>query len=374
MNMTEGILDSIKSRFPEVRIEKRRHPSFQTQVFWPFAFVVLSLFIGAILILSAGVNPIEGYYHLFMGALGTKLALTDTFWRFTPLLLTGTAVAIAFKAKFWNIGAEGQMLAGAIPATWLAMSFVNVSPFLLIPLVITVGFLGGAFWAFIPAILRTKWGVDEVVTTLLGNWIVIYFAGALVEGPWRNPVSNWPESAAIVPQARFPRLFSGYRLHFGVFVAIFFAIIFYIIIKRTKWGYELQAVGSSPEAASFAGINVTRTIIVVALLSGGIAGIAGVNELCGTFFHLKGVGTGGIGVLTQGLGYAGIYIAMLGGLSPRGVPISAFFIATIIKGSDALYRQTGVPSAFSDAMEGIILVCLLIGLFFTRYRLRRVER
>lgn len=371
--MSDGVWKKIRESFPEIRIEKRKEPSFRTKIIWPVIFVLLALAIGALLILSAGVSPIEGYYQLFKGALGTKLALTDTLWRFTPLLLTGTAVAIAFKAKFWNIGAEGQMLAGAIPATWIAVSFINVSPFLLIPLVISVGFLGGAFWASIPAILKTKLGVDEVVTTLLGNWVMIYLAGALVEGPWRNPVSNWAESSAIVPQARFPRLFSNYRLHFGIFVAIFFAILFFIIIKKTKWGYELQAVGSSPEAASFAGISVPRTIIVVAILSGGIAGIAGVNELCGTFFHLKGVGTGGLGVLTQGLGYAGIYIAMLGGLSPEGVPISAFFIATIMKGSDALYRSTGVPSAFSDAMEGIILVSLLVGLFFVRYRIKKVE-
>lgn len=368
------LFGKIKRKLPEIRVEKRKRPSFKTKVFWPLLFVILALFVGTVLIISAGVSPLEGYYHLFMGALGTKLAITDTLWKFTPLLMTGTAVAIAFKAKFWNIGAEGQMLAGAIPATWFAVSFVNVSPFILVPLVITVGFLGGAFWAAIMAALKVKWGVDEVVTTLLGNWIMIYLAGGLVEGPWKNPISHWPESPAIAPQAVFPRLFGVYRVHFGIFIAIFFAVLFYFIIEKTKWGYELQAVGSSPEAARFAGISITRTIIVVAILSGGIAGIAGVNELCGTFFHLKGVASGGLGVLSGGLGYAGIYIAMLGGLSPRGVPISAFFIATVIKGSDALYRATGVPSAFSDAMEGIILIFLLIGLFFTRYKVRRAKK
>ncbi len=370
----KNLIIKLRAKLPKLRIEKRPYPSIRTRILWPVLSVVMALGFGAILIAVAGVNPLTGYYHLFYGALGDVRAITETLWRFTPLLLTGTAVALAFKCKFWNIGAEGQMLAGATVATFFGVSFIGMSSWLLIPLVIMSGFLAGALWAAIPAILKAKFKVDEVVTTLLGNWVILYFVAYLVEGPWRDPTSLWPESPAIADAARFPVLMSGYRLHLGFLVAIFFAIMFFIIIRKTLWGSQLQAVGANPQAAGFMGIRVTRVLITAAILSGGIAGIAGVNELCGTHFHMKGLGFfGGTGELSWGYGYAGIFIAMLGGLSPVGVPIAAFFMATMIQGSRAMYRATGVPSPFYNAMQGIILVCLLLGIFLTYYRIRRAK-
>lgn len=374
MRVSLKFLGKLKVRFPKLRIEKRPYPPLKTRIFWPVLFVLVALGIGAVLIAAAGVNPLSGYYHLFYGALGSIHAITETLWRSTPLLLTGTAVALTFQCKFWNIGAEGQMLAGATVATFLATRFVAMPRVLLIPLVVVAGFLAGALWAAIPAILKTKFVADEVVTTLLGNWVILYFVGYLVEGPWRDPASLWPESPAIADAARFPKLVPGYRLHLGFVIAIFFAILFFFIIRKTAWGFQIKAVGGNPRAARFMGIKVARVVLTVAILSGGIAGIAGVNELCGTHYHMKGLGFfGGTGELSWGYGYAGVFIAMLGLLSPIGVPIAAFFMATMIQGSRAMYRVTGVPSPFYYAMQGIILVSILVGVFFSYYQLKRVK-
>ena len=371
----KNFFGKLKEKFPELRVEKKPYPSLKTRILWPVLSILMALGIGAILIAAAGVDPLTGYFHLFYGALGDAHAISETLWRFTPLLLTGTAVALAFRCKFWNIGAEGQMLIGATVATFFATSFTGASSWFLIPLLVMAGFLAGALWAAIPAVLKAKFGVDEVVTTLLGNWVILYFVAFLVEGPWRDPVSLWPESPAIADAARFPRLIPGYRVHIGFVIAIFFAVLFFIIMRKTLWGSQIKAVGANPRAAGFMGINVTRVLITVAILSGGIAGIAGVNELCGTHFHMKGLGFfGGTGELSWGYGYAGIFIAMLGGLSPIGVPVAAFFMATMIQGSRAMYRVTGVPSPFYYAMQGIILVCLLLGIFLTYYRIRKVKR
>lgn len=360
-------------KFP-LRIEKKPYPPLRMRIIWSILSVLMALGFGAILIASAGVSPLVGYFHMFYGALGDTHAITETLWRFTPLLLTGTAVAIAFICKFWNIGAEGQMLAGALVSSFFAISLRGIPSGLMIPLVLVSGFLAGALWAVIPAILKTKFGVDDVVTTLLGNWIILYLVAYLVEGPWRDPTSLWPESPAIAASARFPILISGYRPHLGLVIAIFCAFLFFVISRKSVWGYRLKAAGANPKAAHFTGMNVGRVLITAAILSGGIAGLAGVNELCGTHFHLKGVSQmGGSGELSWGYGYAGIFIAMLGGLSPIGTPLAAFFIAIIIQGSRTMYRETGVPSPFKDAMLGIIMICLLVGLFFTYYRVRRVK-
>lgn len=370
-NLSRGL----KAKLPKLKVEKRPYPSLRTKILWPVLSILIALGIGAILIAAAGVNPLTGYYHLFHGALGDAHAISETLWRFTPLLLTGTAVALAFRCKFWNIGVEGQMLTGATVATFFGVSFIGTSSWLLIPLVIISGFLAGALWAVIPAILKAKFKVDEVVTTLLGNWIILYFVAYLVEGPWRNPTSLWPESPAIAGSAVFPRLVPLYRVHIGFIIAIFFAILFFIILRKTVWGFQIKATGANPRAASFMGIKVTRVLITVAILSGGIAGIAGVSELCGTHFHMKGLGFfGGTGELSWGYGYAGIFIAMLGGLNAIGVPVAAFFMAVMIQGSRAMYRATGVPSPFYYAMQGTILVCLLLGIFLTYYRIRKVKR
>jgi ABC-type uncharacterized transport system permease subunit len=310
-----------------------------------------------------GVNPLYGYGQLLYGALGNKLALTETFVVFAPLLLCGIAVALAFTCKFWNIGADGQLYAGGIIGSLFAVYATSVPSFVAIPVMLIFGFLGGAAWAAWPAILKVKLKVDDVVTTLLGNWVITYIVAAILFGPWKNPVTGWPESPVISDTSKYPILLPGSRFHLGIVISLLVAVAFYIIIRRTKWGFELLGVGGNQAASYAAGINVSRQILLAALVSGGIAGLAGIGQVAGIEFHMKTD-------LSPGFGYTGVVIAMVGALSPIGVVLASFLMAVVVQGTQAMHRETGVPWALAESIQGIILLCLLVGVFFTKYRLR----
>ena len=356
----------MKNILGKYKIARRMQPlsTFEI-VLYMIGAVAASMVIASVLIVPLSVNPIEAYFLIFKGAWGTKLALSETLVRFTPLLFTGVAVALAFLGGFWNIGAEGQLYTGALFATYLGISFYGVPSILLIPLMLFAGFLGGSFTAFIPAILKSKWQVDEVVTTLLLNWIVYYIIEAIIYGPWRNPVSAWPETQAISKTAELPIILKGTRLHLGLLIALSIAFIYYLIYKKGYWGYEIRLMGINIRSAYTQGLNTTRNLILTAVISGGIAGIAGSVELMGIHFHLREG-------LSQGYGYTGIIIAMLGLLHPIGVILSAFFMSTIETGTLAMHRTTGLPYPIALVIEGLLLIFVLIAIFFKDYKIERV--
>lgn len=345
----------------------RRHESvsLQKRVGYMIAAVVGSMLISSTLIIPLGINPLIAYYEMFKGAWGSKLALSETLVRFTPLLFTGVAVALAFLGRFWNIGAEGQLYLGATVATFFGISFYGIPSYIIIPIMIIAGFIGGSIAALLPAILRSKYGIDEVVTTLLLNWIIYFMMQALIYGPWRNPVSAWPESPAITKEAELIRIIPGTRVHAGLFIALTIAIIYYIIYKKGYWGFELKLLGMNPKAAYVQGIDVVRNIMIIALISGGIAGIAGAVEVMGIHFHLREA-------LSHGYGYTGIVIAMLGLLHPIGVILAAFFMATVETGSQAMHRATGIPYPLAFVIEGVTLIFVLIAVFFMEYKVEKI--
>lgn len=345
-------------------MEKRLLPSQRLNVAAPVISTLVALLISAIPIYEGGVSPLYGYAQLLHGALGDKLALTETFVMFAPLLLCGLSVALAFTCKFWNIGAEGQLYCGALFASFFAVYATSIPPIIAIPVMLFVGFLGGAGWAMIPAVLKVKLKVDEVVTTLLGNWIMTYAVAAILFGPWKDPVTGWPESPVISSTTKFPILIAGSRFHLGIILALIAAGAFYVIIKKTKWGFELLGIGGNQTASFAAGINVPRQIILAALVSGGLAGLAGVGQVAGIVFHMTYD-------ISPGFGYTGVVIAMVGGLSPIGVVLASFLMAVVVQGTQAMHRATGVPWALAETIQGIILLCLLVGVFFTKYRLKR---
>jgi len=347
-----------------VTVEKRLLPSQRLNIAAPVVSTLVALLISAIPIYGGGVNPLIGYVELLHGALGDKLALTETFVMFAPLLLCGLSVALAFTCKFWNIGAEGQLYCGALFASFFAVYATSVPSFIAIPVMLVVGFLGGAGWAIIPAILKVKLKVDDVVTTLLGNWVMTYAVAAILFGPWKDPVTGWPESPVISSTTKLPILIPGSRFHLGIVLALLVAVAFYVIIRKTKWGFELLGIGGNQTASYAAGINVSRDFIFAAIVSGGIAGLAGVGQLAGILFHMTTD-------ISPGFGYTGVVIAMVGGLSPIGVVLASFLMAVVVQGTQAMHRATGVPWALAETIQGIILLCLLVGVFFTKYRLRR---
>jgi len=346
-----------------LRIVKREPLPGWARIAIPIAAVVATLVLSAIPILLAGGELWKSYFYLFYGALGTRFNLLETFVKASPLLLTGLAVAFAFRAKFWNIGAEGQLLAGALAATVLGISLRSVPPFLVLPTVIVAGFLAGGLWAFIPAILKTKLKVDDVVSTLLLNYVMIHIMGALLFGPLQQPGSSWPRSSEIIAAAKYPILMPRSRFHMGIIVALLAVLVIWFINNRTTFGYQNKAVGINLRAARFGGIRTNAVILWTALISGGLAGLAGVGELCALQYRL-------IMDISPGYGYSGIVIAMLGNLHPVGVLFSSLFFSIIIVGAQTMSRMTGVPVYIAEVIQGMALMIMLVFLLFTEYRVK----
>jgi simple sugar transport system permease protein len=349
------------------RVVKRKPLPGWAKIVIPITAIFVTLVLSAIPILIAGGHLWKSYYYLFYGALGTRFNLLETFVKASPLLMTGLAVAFAFRAKFWNIGAEGQLLAGALTATALGISLGGIPKPLVLPIVIVAGFLAGGLWASIPALLKTKLKVDDVVSTLLLNYVMIHIMGALLFGPLQQPGSSWPRSSAIIEAAQYPMLMARSRFHLGIPLAFLAVLVIWFINRKTTFGYQSRAVGVNVRAANFGGINTTRVILWTALISGGLAGLAGVGELCAIQRRL-------IMDISPGYGYSGIVIAMLGNLHPVGVLFSSLFFSVIIVGAQTMSRMTGVPTYIAEVIQGMALMVMLIFLLFTEYKIKWVRK
>lgn len=329
----------------------------------PLLAIVLTFAITSTLVLLVNANPLQAYYYFLAEPLSSRVSIIEVLVKATPLLLTGAAVTFAFVGGFWNIGAEGQLLAGAAAATAIGLQMDGVPPLIALPLMIIGGFAAGSAWVLIPALMRVKLAIDEVVTTLLLNSVALLGVSALLNGPWRDPISQWPQSPEIAAAAMFPKLIPRSRLHLGFILAIVIIVIMWFVLSRTAFGLRMRAVGMSPHAARFAGIKVERTLLISALVSGGIAGLAGVSEVAGIHFHL-------IDAISGGNGYTGIIVATLGGLNPWGVGLAALFIGVIDTGSQSVSRALGVPVYLGDVILATLLLVTLAMLLLQRYRVR----
>tara|TARA_B100001769_G_scaffold138798_1_gene108584 strand:- start:185 stop:1255 length:1071 start_codon:yes stop_codon:yes gene_type:complete len=350
------------------RLEEREQRSLRSQFLTPFIAVFIALLISSFFILLAGVNPLDSYKELFIGSFGSKNAVAETLSRATPIILTGLAASIAFRARFWNIGAEGQLYAGALAVTFFGTGIIELPAIIMIPFLFMVGAIAGGLLLLPLVILKIYYKVDEVVTTLLTNFIVILLVSYLLEGPWKDPMSlGWPQGASVIDQGILPQILSKTRLHLGFIFSIIFAILIWIVLSKHLIGYKIKAVGFNSSAASHSGIPVLKTIFIVALLSGGMAGMAGVTETAG----LKGYLTLD---LSPGFGYAGIAVAMLAGLHPIGVIASGIFLASIYVGADAMSRSMNVPTYLADVIVAITILCVLMSLVINQYKLRFLEQ
>jgi len=347
-----------------MRLEPRTAPSPLLLYGAPVLAAVISLVLAAIPLLAAGVNVFQAYGVMISGALGSQFALTEVVARATPLILTGLAAAIAFRAKLFNIGAEGQLYIGALAAVAIGSGrFDGPAPLMILGICIA-GAVAGALMMLGPTVLKVKLGADEVVTTLLLNFIVALFVQMMIEGPMKDPMSmGWPQSEPILDSATLPKLIDKTRVHAGLIIAILAAIGTEILMRRTVPGFRIRAVGASPAAARFAGMSVTKTMLLVGALSGAFAGLAGVGEVAG----LKGYLTND---LSPGYGYAGIVVAMLAGLSPIGVIAAAFFVAAVFVGADSMSRAMTVSSYIANLIVALGLLSVLLSGVLTRYRIR----
>lgn len=346
-----------------MRLETIPNPSAARRLGLPALALAATLGVAMALALIAGANPLAVLGQIATGALGSKLAVLETLNRATPLIFTGLAVAVAFRAKLWNIGAEAQLYAGAILAVVLGTGALG-SP-LVLPVSALAAMLAGAALLLGPVLLKTRLGVDEVVTTLLLNFIMLLLVSYLLEGPMKDPMGmGWPKSTPLVPEARLPRMVEGLRLHWGFALAIIVAVVVWVIQTRTTLGFEIRAVGQNPEAARFAGMPVNAVLVKTALLSGGLAALAGWSEVAGLKGHLSSD-------LSPGFGYTGIIVAMLALLHPLGVVLTAIFVAGIFVGSDAMSRAAAVPTYIADMLMAVALLFMVLAILLTRVRVVR---
>ena len=347
-----------------IYFEPRTAPTALRRSLVAIASVVFAVALAAIPIAAAGASVLNAYGLMISGAFGSLFAFSETLTRATPLILTGLAAAVAFRARLWNIGGEGQLYMGALAAVTLGSGAIDAPPVVMVPLLLAAGAIAGAALLLGPTLLKLRFGADEVVTTLLLNFVVLLFVQMMLEGPLKDPMGlGWPQSEPIVDQAILPPLIARMRLHSGLIVGLVMAVAMHVFIRHTIWGFEIRAVGENASAARYAGISVGKTFVLVACLSGGLAGLAGVGEVAG----LKGYLTAD---LSPGYGYTGIVVAMLAGLSPLGVVLAAFFIAAIFVGADSMSRALGVSSYLADLIVATSLLCVLIGGFGARYRIR----
>lgn len=334
----------------------------------PVGAVLFTLMISTLLVLWAGAPVGQTYGLLLKGGFGSVFALSETLTRAIPLMLTGLAVAVAFKARLFNIGAEGQLYMGALAAVAVGGlhggTGFDLPPALLFVLMMVASALAGALLLLGPALMKTRLGVDEVVTTLLLNFIVLLLVSLMLDGPMKDPTAmGWPQSVALMGQLELSRLVAQTRVHTGLLWACTLALGLWVLMKYTVLGFDIRAVGANARAAAFAGVSVTRTMLLVALLSGGLAGLAGAIEVAGRTSYLTLD-------MSPGYGYSGIVIAMLAGLHPLGVLLASVFVAGILVGADSMSRAVGVPTFIADVIVATSLISVLVATLLTQYRVR----
>lgn len=345
-------------------IEPRQSVSWLRAGLAPVWAILAAMAVCAVLILWTGTNVFAAYALLLKGAFGSAFAINETLTRSIPLIFTGLAAAVAFRAKFYNIGGEGQLYAGALAATYFGTGLITLPPLLMIPFLMIAGAVAGGLLLLVPVLLKTRMKVDEVVTTLLLNFVVLLLVSYLIEGPWKDPMSlGWPQAASIIDEGVLPALMAKGRLHLGFIIALAMAVLVWAMMRFTVPGYEIRAVGFNMGAAEFSGINVRRTVVMTAMISGGLAGMAGVSETTG----LKGYLTLD---LSPGFGYTGIAVAMLAQLNALAVIPAAIFLSAVYVGADAMSRAVNIPTYIADVLVGASVLAVLCSVLFSQYRVR----
>ena len=351
-----------------MRLEKRPQNSAVALALAPIGAIAFTLLVSTLLVLWAGAPVGQAYALLLKGGFGSLFAVSETLTRAIPLTLTGLAATVAFKARLFNIGGEGQLYVGALAAVAVGglhggTGFALPAPLLFV-LMMAAAALAGALLLLGPALMKARLGVDEVVTTLLLNFIVLLFVSLMLDGPMKDPgAMGWPQSVALKDELTLAKLIAQTRVHTGLLWAWTLAVIVWALMKYTVLGFNIRAVGAIARAASFAGVPVTRTVVLVAMLSGALAGLAGAIEVAGRTGYLTLD-------MSPGYGYTGIAIAMLAALHPLGVVFASVFVAGVLVGADSMSRAVGVPTYIADVIVAASLISVLVATSLTQYRVR----
>ena len=348
-----------------VSIAPRARPSWTVRLGVPLASLLAAGFVGGLIIVISGNSAFEAYKTMVDASVNGWRPLSRTLTLATPLILTGLAAAITFRMKIWNIGAEGQLYMGAIAATGLALALPAGTPK---PVMITVILLGGAaagaFWAGLAAVPKAYLNTDEVITTLMLNFVALSFMNYLIFGTvsfWRDPEASFPVGKFIPENAELPILWN--RLHYGIVIAVVAALVLWWVVRRTSYGFELRTIGDSPQASRYAGMRVNTKILSVLALSGALAGLAGGIEVSGVVKQLDPR------ALAAELGFTGIVVAAVARLNCLGVIPVAFLLAAIVTSGSSLQR-TGIQPEIVFLLQGLIFLFVAAGEFFLANRVR----
>ena len=314
--------------------------------------VIMGVLVSLLLIVLVGSDVPKALSGFFAGIFGSSYAVSEVFVKATPLILAGLGISVAFKSGFVNIGAEGQLYMGAIAVTAIGMYLPGLPRVILLPLCIVGGFVAGGLWALIPGVLKARFGVSEVINTIMFNYIAIGLCGVLLQTVLKDPNNHFPMSAELPAAAQLGVLIKGARLHSGVIIALVCAALVWVLVFKTPEGYRMRAVGLNRRACECSGISVGRSILLSSLISGGLAGIAGVCEIAGLHHKL-------LEGISPSYGYLAIIVALLGGNHPAGVVVSAVGIAALQVGSLSMQRAAGVPSAIASIIMGAVVMLIL---------------
>lgn len=332
----------------------------------PVAAIAFGLLAGGVLFACLGVNPAVAYTEVLKGALGSGYGLSEIVTKAIPLTLTALAGLVCYKMLIWNIGAEGQLCVGAIATVAVVRWFPVENGILMFLLMFSAAAIAGGLWGGIAGVLKAKWNVNETITTLMLNYVGINLSEYFIYGPWKDPMSwGFPFTKDFHQAARL-WTFGGTRIHGGIFIALAIAAIAHIMLKYSKWGYEIRVIGENPRAARYAGINIARNIILVTFIGGAIAGLAGMSEMAG----LHGRMSRGF---SMDYGYTGILVAWLARLSPAYVPLVAFLMGILLVGGDTLQVVMGLPLASIKILQGLILFSMIGAETFSRFKISIVR-
>jgi ABC-type uncharacterized transport system permease subunit len=367
--MTESTAVSKKHGAFRVRVEPRlNEPPKWYPALVSLTAIFIALILGGVLISFAGGDPIRSYQHIAKASFGDIGVLSDTLVKATPIILTALACSVAFRMKLWNIGAEGQFIMGAFGASVIVLAPVlpeDTSRWIFIPVMMIAGMAAGAAWGFIPGYLKAKFNVNEIISTLMLNYVAVAWVNFWIFGVWTE--GGFQMSPKFPAGAGLPRLLEyakqfpilrGLTTHLGLILGIIAAIILWFIIFRSRWGYEIRLIGDNPHAAKYAGINIEKNVIWVMMLSGALAGLGGMSEVTGVVHRLQ------TAPIAAGYGFTGIIVAWLAKLNPLVI-----IVASILFGALILAGREIQPSGVPKMIQGIILVCLIASDFFLRYRI-----
>lgn len=342
---------------------KTTSPPMLIKILVPIVSILMVFVVISIFLFISGANLVIAFGHFF-GFLATKTGISETIVKTIPILLISLGLTIAFKCNAINIGAEGQLIVGAIAGTWVGIAFAGAPTLLIVPLILIFSFIIGGLWGGFAGTLKAKLGINEIIVTVMMTYIASYLMDYMMMGPLTGGGGVWPRSQIITPSAWLPRLFSESRLHAGIFIAMLFVVLVWMLLSNTILGYRIKAVGVNKEAARFGGIEPSKILIIAMVLSGGLAGIAGAVEVMGVHHCL-------LPALSAGYGYVGIAVSRLGRLHPGGVVIASLGFSAIIVGLREMLSVVALPQEVVLVAEALTLIFVMVGELLTLYDIRR---